>query len=398
MSMWAALSWGFWLAIVILARVFRSVQYAIFRGITLGIHILVVLALLPHLGIFRPLYLALHCLLFIDSALLIVPRLRPTWYRWFISLPSQYMGAATFMAFPWAIWSAFSFYPWGFQIPYVLGLIGLVQSLSARSESRSIVVGDVEPVNQLSRHRYDVEAIPKAAQPLKIAQITDPHLGPFMPVARLKRICERIVQSDPDLVLLTGDFLTMESQHDERFLSEGLSPLAALQGRVFACMGNHDHEAPKTVFSAMKQISATMLIDEATLVETRAGLVQILGLDFHFKQRRERIASACARHPRISNALRLVLLHDPGAFAHLPKGEADLVLSGHTHGGQVGLLSLGSSFTLAGFIAKIPDHGLWAHGQNRLYVHRGTGHYGFPLRLGVPAEESIVSVYKLSRS
>jgi uncharacterized protein len=91
--------------------------------------------------------------------------------------------------------------------------------------------------------------------------------------------------------------------------------------------------------------------------------------------------------------LRLALLHDPGAFKHLEPGEADLVLAGHTHGGQVGLLSLGFMWTVAGFIAKIPDHGLWGQGTNRLYVHRGTGHYGFPLRLGVPAEEGILSVY-----
>lgn len=395
MSIWAVFSWAFWLALVMAAKVFRSTGYAIFRGITLGLHTLVVLALLPHLGEFRPLYLALHFLVFFDSAVLIAPRLRPTWYRWLISLPAQYMGASTFMAFPWAIWSALSFYPWGFQIPYVLGLVGLVQSLSARHETRTIFVGEVEPVEELSRYRYDSTTVSEVTRPLKIAQITDPHLGPFMPVSRLKAICERVVQNDPDLVLLTGDFLTMESQSDERFLSEALSPLAALKGRVFACMGNHDHEAPKTVLSALARNFATMLIDEAVVVETPAGKVQILGLDFHFRDRKERIVAACQSHPRVTGALRLVLLHDPGAFAHVPKGEADLVLSGHTHGGQVGLLSLGSAFTLAGFIAKIPDHGLWAHGSNRLYVHRGTGHYGFPLRLGVPAEESLLSIYQL---
>ena len=86
-------------------------------------------------------------------------------------------------------------------------------------------------------------------------------------------------------------------------------------------------------------------------------------------------------------------LHDPGAFIHLPEGEADLVLSGHTHGGQVGLVSLGLPYTMMRAFVKMPDHGLWARGTDRLYVHRGTGHYGFPLRLGVPAEESVLSVH-----
>ena len=115
--------------------------------------------------------------------------------------------------------------------------------------------------------------------------------------------------------------------------------------------------------------------------------------DFHFARRKERMAAVCARHPREEGALRIVLLHDPGAFRHLPEGEGDLVLSGHTHGGQLGLSSLGSVWTIVRPFVDMPDHGLWARGPDRLYVHRGTGHYGFPLRLGVPAEESVLHVH-----
>ncbi len=88
-----------------------------------------------------------------------------------------------------------------------------------------------------------------------------------------------------------------------------------------------------------------------------------------------------------------MLLHDPGAFKHLPEGEGDIVFSGHTHGGQVGLLSLGLPWTFVSGVTSMPDHGLWSRGRDRLYVHRGTGHYGFPLRLGVPAEESLIRLW-----
>ena len=80
-------------------------------------------------------------------------------------------------------------------------------------------------------------------------------------------------------------------------------------------------------------------------------------------------------------------------FELIPEGEADLVLSGHTHGGHLGLLSLGLSHTIVSAATSMPDHGLWARGTDRLYVHRGTGHYGFPLRVGVPAEESVLEVF-----
>ena len=105
------------------------------------------------------------------------------------------------------------------------------------------------------------------------------------------------------------------------------------------------------------------------------------------------MAAVCERFPRKEGFLRMIILHDPGAFRHLPPGEGDIVLSGHTHGGQVGLVSFGLPHTFVSALTKIPDHGFWARGRDRLYVHRGTGHYGFPVRVGVPAEESVVFVH-----
>ncbi|MDX1650367.1 MAG: phosphodiesterase, partial [Myxococcota bacterium] len=80
-------------------------------------------------------------------------------------------------------------------------------------------------------------------------------------------------------------------------------------------------------------------------------------------------------------------------FRALPPGEVDLVLSGHTHGGQVGLLSLGVDWTVLRR-SRWPDHGLFGLGTSRLYVHRGTGFYGFPLRIGVPGEHSVIEVVR----
>ena len=89
--------------------------------------------------------------------------------------------------------------------------------------------------------------------------------------------------------------------------------------------------------------------------------------------------------------MRLLLLHSPAGFAHVPPGEVDLVLSGHTHGGQLGLVSFGFDWTVLSR-SRWPDHGLFGHGTSRLYVHRGTGFYGFPLRVGVPGEASVLEV------
>ena len=378
-----------WLVVVVAARVRRNRFFATFAGVLVGVHALISCGLARHVGPLFPVYAALQATVFANYFFLSSPRMRPFAYRLFITFPASFFAASTLLALPWAIVAALGFTPHGLWIPYVLGFAGLVESLYLRREVVDLVVDRV-PVEGLRRHP---RSAPREGRALRFVQITDPHLGPFMPVARLRAICERAVAEAPDLILLTGDFLTMESQQSVEHLAEALAPLKALPGKVFACHGNHDHEAPALVAEALRRAGVTLLVDDATLVETAAGPVQIVGMDFHFRDRAAQMARVCAAHPRVAGALRLVLLHDPGAFRQLPVGEGDLVLAGHTHGGQLGLLRFGVQSTIIRLFSEIPDHGLWARGPDRLYVHRGTGHYGFPLRLGVPAEESVVRVH-----
>jgi predicted MPP superfamily phosphohydrolase len=107
--------------------------------------------------------------------------------------------------------------------------------------------------------------------------------------------------------------------------------------------------------------------------------------------RDQHIRALLERFPRRDGHLRLFLLHDPLGFQFVPKGDVDLTLSGHTHGGQLGLVSFGLDWTVLAR-SQWPDHGLFGHGSNRLYVHRGTGFYGFPLRIGVPGESSLLEL------
>ena len=156
-------------------------------------------------------------------------------------------------------------------------------------------------------------------------------------------------------------------------------------------------EAPRIVAAALQSAGVRLLVDEAARVETELGPIEVLGIDFRFRDRDAHIDQVMRQHPRRAGELRIALLHDPGAFRHVPEGAADLVLSGHTHGGQLGLLWLGLEATIVSAVTSLPDHGFWGRGSNRLYVHRGTGHYGFPLRVGVPAERSVLHVHLLAR-
>jgi predicted MPP superfamily phosphohydrolase len=275
-------------------------------------------------------------------------------------------------------------------LPYGFALLGVIESLYTPETVRDVVLDGMDAG---ALRRYPLGR-PNGAPNLQIVQITDPHIGPFMTVQRLRRICERAVARNPDLIFLTGDFLTIESNRASHALDDALAPLRAARGKVYACLGNHDHEALHAVKRALAAAGVRLLVDEATEVDTPIGRIQILGFDFHFKDRDQRILDVCASNPRPEGMLRIVLLHDPGSFKRLPEGEGDLVLSGHTHGGQVGLVSFGLPWTFVSLVTSLPDHGLWARGTDRLYVHRGTGHYGFPLRVGVPAEQSLLRVQR----
>lgn len=341
---------------------------------------------------------------------LVQARLRPRAFRWAISIPGMAFIAIGALSGLWLLAllpvraalalggfaSALAALGWLDLVPFVVGALSVLTSLRTVEELVRIPLDRAVhptvtrlPVDRRRRRRPRAAAAPGRA--LRIVQIADPHLGPWQPVHRLQRRLARLVAHDPDLVLLTGDFLTMESQGTPGALARALAPLAPIAERCFAVFGNHDHEAPQEVRHGLDANGIRLLVDDEAVATTAVGAVQILGADWVPRGHREHLHALCARFPRRTDALRLLLLHDPLGFVHLPDGAADLVLSGHTHGGQLGLLSMGLRWTVLSR-TRWPDHGLFALGTNRLYVHRGTGFYGFPLRVGVPGEASVLEI------
>ena len=369
----------------------RGRFFAMFSGVALGIFTLAVIGMQWQLfGMLHYVREFLVGATYLHFLLLVWPKLRSWPVRLLINYPASFFFAGTLLAWPFAIAVSLggSFY-W-FLVPYGFSLLGLLESLYTPETVRDVVL-DGQDAGMLRRYPLGKA---NGGPVLQVVQITDPHIGTFMSIKRLAGICERAVARNPDLILLTGDFLTIESNGAQYALDEALAPLAAAKGKVFACLGNHDHEAPHHVKRALAAHGVRLLVDEAEVVETPIGPVQLLGFDFHFQERERKMGQVLARFPRPEGMMRIVLLHDPCAFGRMPAGEADLVLAGHTHGGQVGLVSFGLPWTFVSGLTKIPDHGLWARGQDRLYVHRGTGHYGFPLRIGVPAEQSLLRIQR----
>jgi len=412
-----ALALGTLVGVPLYAWHVRGRAYAIFGLVVLAIALPGALFLHPRLVALLPSSLApwLHVGFAYGMAAacthlvaLVRARLRPRAFRWLVSIPGMAFIAtgalsglfllalmpvrALCLVAGWT--NVLAALRWLDLVPLVVGGLSVLTSLRTVEEIVRIPLDRAThpafvrlPVERRSPRRVR----PTPSRPLRVVQIADPHLGPWQPVHRLRRRIERLLAHEPDLVLLTGDFLTMEGAGTPGALARALAPLAGVADRCFAVFGNHDHEAPHEVRHALAVNGIRLLVDDEAIAQTPIGPVQILGADWVPRGHREHLEALCARFPPRSDHLRLLLLHDPLGFVHVPDGAVDLVLSGHTHGGQLGLLSMGLGWTVLAR-TRWPDHGLFAHGTNRLYVHRGTGFYGFPLRVGVPGEASVLEI------
>ncbi|KAN0047594.1 hypothetical protein ACTA71_001977 [Dictyostelium dimigraforme] len=364
----------------------------------------------------------LHSCVYIQHLVLSKCKMRPKLYLYLVSYPSSVFFTTMILSIPFYL--VLPFIPsligmFIMLIPLALSLLGLYQTLITRppnqwqvkdiylkTSSNEEMENEqlITPKKLLKRVKIQPlsdhnEQIVDFKQPLSIIQIADPHLGPMMSCERLTEICESTVKLNPDLVLLTGDFFTSESFNPENTLEIALAPLKKLPpGKVFACVGNHDLEegCMDILEKALKTIQCPLLIDQSVLVETRIGKIQITGFDYRNKARPQHIQEVCNAYPPIQGVPRIALLHDPGSFKFIPTDYGCMTFSGHTHGGQIGIRSDLFSLTMVG-ITGMPDYSLWRNGNNYLYVHTGQGCRSMlgtmVLRVGVPAEDSLLQVY-----
>ena len=226
------------------------------------------------------------------------------------------------------------------------------------------------------------------APPLRFAQLSDLHLRVFR--KRHSRLVEVVNGRRPDFLCLTGDIITGKAftwDVAEKLISQFDCPLG-----VFACTGNHEAKSirrPAALKELMARWGATLLINESRVLETPAGKVRIGGVD-----------DLAYGWPSFAEAVRdgqeadycILLSHAPLAARLIGTGSGvDLVLSGHTHGGQVRIPFLWRGVLPSGH-GGFPD-GLYDMGWGHLYVNRGFGGSKWmPLRFRCPAEVTFFEI------
>jgi predicted MPP superfamily phosphohydrolase len=238
------------------------------------------------------------------------------------------------------------------------------------------------------RHEYLTEEVvvripglPKALDGYTIAQVSDIHAGTFMEENDLRRALSLVAPVRPDLIVATGDLVDYDSRYAP-MLARALSDLRARDG-VVAILGNHDYyTGADEVSAALARERVRLLLNEGMVVRPNdGGGFALLGVDDSWGRR------SGGPGPDLSRAIgmvppdlcRILLAHQPN-FLLQSAGKVALQLSGHTHGGQVN-----PGFRpAAAFIPYLV--GRYERGGSTLYVNRGFGVAGPPVRIGSPPE------------
>ncbi len=257
-----------------------------------------------------------------------------------------------------------------------------------------------------------IPGLPRGLDGMKIAQLSDIHIGDFMPRHEVRRAVDMANDLGADLTLVTGDFITNEHDPLEGCIAE-LSRLRAPLG-VWGCNGNHEiyanAEAAAQEFFA--RYGMRLLRQENAEVEWHGEKFNLIGVDYQ----RERTRSGKKRPMLVgtenlvrSGVPNILLSHNPNSFKRAAELGIDLSLAGHTHGGQIRVEIVDHSISPARFMTdfvaglyRLPSGGPPAGAgallvrtmlkPSFLYVNRGLGTIGLPVRLGVPPEITLITL------
>ena len=249
---------------------------------------------------------------------------------------------------------------------------------------------------EINRFDLPVRDLPDSFTGLKIAHLTDFHCGHQIPQGYLEDALARTVAEKPDVIALTGDFVHKGYRHVQA-AADLVRHLKAPLG-VYAVLGNHDFSVRnalgvrrypglhRAVADALGAAGVQVLRNTAVRFDRAGGGLILAGVDDLWSREcdpQEALAGGCPQTPRV------VLAHNPQSVESFGDHRFDLVLSGHTHGGQVNWPGLGR--ILLGRKAQRWAAGLYPHRDGHLYVNKGVG-FGWRFRFGVRPEVAVFTL------
>lgn len=237
----------------------------------------------------------------------------------------------------------------------------------------------------VERVTVPLRRLPPALDGLRIAHLSDLHLGPEIKAEDIEEAVALTMTLQADLIVLTGDYVTRRVEYGPG-LVKPLSRLSAPLG-VYATLGNHDHWAgAREIAGYLAAAGVVVMQNTARPIARDGATLWLVGLDdiwFGTADLNEALVSV----PQ--DACKVVLVHEPD-FADQAARQADLQLSGHTHGGQVRIPGLGP-LILPKWGRKYPI-GLQKAGAMWVYTSRGVGLVSPPIRFNCPPEVALLTL------
>ena len=255
---------------------------------------------------------------------------------------------------------------------------------------------------EVSHPRIVLPRLPKAFHGFRIAQLTDIHIGPFMTEAQIRRFVAIVNEQKPDLIALTGDYLTWDAATEHAVVS-ALAGLRAPRG-VFGCLGNHEawSRTEDSIAALFEKAGIPILRGARVPISSGSEQFNLIGVDYlaaRGSMMRSHAPEALRQYlPGIERLMvpetaNILLSHNPDTFDRAASAGIDFSLAGHTHGGQVALEFISPELAPSRMMTPyVAGHFELPGGQ--LYVSRGIGTIAAPMRIGAPPE---IPVYELVR-
>jgi predicted MPP superfamily phosphohydrolase len=233
---------------------------------------------------------------------------------------------------------------------------------------------------EVTRATLPIAALPPSLSGLRIGLITDVHRSLWVSDDHVMRAVTMMMSETPDVIVLGGDFVTWGDRGYVGAAAEALGQLSAPFG-VFGILGNHDddHDMP----AALAAQGVQMLKDARTTVSIKGETVDVVGIRFWTRR-----GSDIAPLVRGGDRFRVLLAHDPRRLVEAAALKIPLLLSGHTHGGQVVLPGIGAldkhRFPVLAGTAR--------RGPTTIFVSRGVGTVYVPVRINCPPEIALLTL------
>jgi predicted MPP superfamily phosphohydrolase len=244
----------------------------------------------------------------------------------------------------------------------------------------------VEPYHyEVTRTDVLIKGLPQSFDGFRIAQISDVHHSRLVSIGEVLRVVELAQSVNADLIVLTGDYTTAYRRYIEP-CAEALGGLSAPEG-VWAVLGNHDHYTdPQLTTRALERVHINVLNNANTVIRRGGETLQLAGIDDWSWNGTDWPRALYGLDQKFPTVL---LSHQPRVLDVAEAEKVSLILSGHTHGGQLSLPFIGAPARFGVEDFKYL-RGLYERAGTQLYVSRGTGVIGLPVRCGARPEIAVI--------